>query len=160
MKHQLQSSLLVLFLISTCLTFGCSTKTETKKKRPPLIKRKTSKVVNMQKAIAENPKLFPVENKLKYKDPISGPLSAYVSLSSKVNVIAFQHNLNLLRAMKERGEKLTYEEVVQSIKETKMEFNALPDNQTYAYDEKTGQFLILEDPDIKNSFHGEPIEEN
>ncbi len=115
--------------------------------RPVLTKRWTQEVVDMHKAMMENPKLVEVENKVTGSDPLTTSLEAYIAISSRANVLNFQHQLNILKAVEDRN--LTYEEVMDLIKQTKMEFNALPDYQTYAYDDKQGRFTILEDPDAK-----------
>lgn len=115
--------------------------------RPVLTKRWTQEVVDMQQAMQENPKLVEVENKVTGSDPLTTSLEAYIAISSRANVLNFQHQLNILKAVEDRH--LTYQEVMDLIKQTKMEFNALPDYQTYAYDGKQGRFTILEDPDAK-----------
>ena len=116
-------------------------------KRPNLLKRKTKEVADKYQAMADNPKLIEVENKITGKDPLTVSLQGYIAMSSKVNVLNFQHQINLMRAMNDRNP--TYKEIVELIKTTRMEFNALPDYQTFAYDEKEGKFLILEDPEEK-----------
>ncbi len=121
-------------------------------KRPNLMKRKTSEVLDKNKAMAENPNLVEVENKITGKDPLTVSLEAYISASSRINVLNFQHQVDLMRAMNDRPP--TYKEIVDLIKKTKMEFNALPDYQKFAYDEKEGKFLILEDPAEKKRIQG------
>ncbi len=122
-------------------------------KRPNLIKRKTSEVLDKHKAMAENPNLIEVENKITGKDPLTVSLEAYISASSRINVLNFQHQVDLMRAMNDNRPP-SYEEIIKLIKQTKMEFNALPDYQKFAYDEKEGKFLILEDPQEKKRLQG------
>ncbi len=122
-------------------------------KRPNLLKRKTSEVLDKHKAMAENPKLIEVENKITGKDPLTVSLEGYISASSRINVLNFQHQVDLMRAMNDNRPP-TYKEIVELIKQTKMEFNALPDYQKFAYDEKEGKFLILEDPEEKKRIQG------
>jgi len=119
-------------------------------KRPNLLKRKTQEVVDMQKAMAENPKLIEVENKVNASDPLTASLQGYIAISSRANVLNFQHQVNIMKAAEDRNP--TYQEIMDLIKQSNMEFNALPDYQTYAYDEKEGRFTILEDPDAKAAF--------
>lgn len=122
------------------------------KKRPNLLKRKTSEVLDKNKAMAENPNLIEVENKITGKDPLTVSLEAYISASSRINVLNFQHQVNLMKAMNDRNP--TYQEIVDLIKQTNMQFNALPDYQKFAYDEKEGKFLVLEDPAEKKRIQG------
>ncbi|WP_013626385.1 hypothetical protein [Rubinisphaera brasiliensis] len=119
-------------------------------KRPNLVKRKTQEVVDMQKAMAENPKLIEVENKINASDPLTASLQGYIAISSRANVLNFQHQVNIMKAAEDRNP--TYQEIMNLIKQSNMEFNALPDYQTYAYDEKEGRFTILEDPEAKAAF--------
>lgn len=118
--------------------------------RPVLTKRWTQEVVDLQKAQAENPKLVEVENKITGTDPLTTSLQGYIAISSRANVLNFQHQVNLMKAAEDRNP--TYDEIMTLIKQTKMEFNALPDYQTYAYDQQAGKFTILEDPDAKAKF--------
>ncbi|MBL4884619.1 MAG: hypothetical protein JKY95_08810 [Planctomycetaceae bacterium] len=154
--------LMACFLIATMLLPGCKKEADPKpagqaaapapEKRPNLLKRKTSEVADMNKAMADNPKLIEVENKITGSDPLSVALEGYISASSRINVLNFQHQIDLMKATDDRNP--TYEEIVTLIKQTNMEFNALPDYQTFAYDEKEGRFLILEDPEKKKKFQG------
>ncbi len=125
----------------------------TPEKRPNLLKRKTSEILDKQKAMAENPNLVEVENRITGKDPLTISLEAYISASSRINLLNFQHQIDLMRAMNDNRPP-SYEEIMKLIKQTKMEFNALPDYQWYAYDAKEGKFLILEDPEAKKNNQG------
>lgn len=121
-------------------------------RQPNLVKRRTSEVLHKQKAMSENPKLVQVENKVNASDPLTSSLQGYISISSRANVLNFQHQLNLMKAMNESGKAPTHAEVLQLLQQTQMDFNALPDYQFYAYDEETGTFLILEDTEAKEKF--------
>ncbi len=151
----------LLLLLAIVLMSGCkpnSTVTEKEpaaapapEKRPNLVKRKTQEVVDKNKVMAENPALIEVENKVSGNDPLSTALTGYIAASSRVNVLNFQHQIDLMKATEDRNP--TYQEIVDVIKQNNMEFNALPDYQMFAYDEKTGGFGILEDPDAKKAFY-------
>lgn len=152
----------LLLIVAVVLMPGCkpnSTVTEKEpvaapepEKRPNLLKRKTQEVVDKNKVMAENPALIEVENKVTGNDPLSTALTGYIAASSRVNVLNFQHQINLMKAMNE-DKNPTYEEIVDLIKQHNMEFNALPDYQMFAYDETTGGFGILEDPEAKKAFY-------
>lgn len=159
-----KSLLCVVLIASLFGTIGCSGSKKKdnaiakEKKRPSLVKRKTSEVLDMKKAMAENPNLIEVKNVIKGKDPISTSLSGYIHLASKINVDTFNYQVRILKATEDRNP--TYDEIVQFIKECKVKFNALPDNQKYAYDEREAKFTILEDPTIESAFHGKEIKDD
>lgn len=115
-----------------------------------LLQRKTDQVVEKRQAMADNPQLVEVENKVNAADPLTASLQGYIAISSRANVLNFQHQVNLMKAAEDRNP--TYQEILDLIKQTRMEFNALPVYQTYAYDEQNGVFTILEDPAIKADF--------
>ncbi|TWT64479.1 hypothetical protein Pan54_52430 [Rubinisphaera italica] len=151
----------LLLVMAIVLVPGCkpnSTVTENEpaaapepEKRPNLLKRKTQEVVDKNKVMAENPALIEVENKVTGNDPLSTALTGYIAASSRVNVLNFQRQIDLMKATEDRNP--TYQEIVDVIKQNNMEFNALPDYQMFAYDETTGGFGILEDPDAKKAFY-------
>jgi len=118
--------------------------------RPNLLKRKTDQVVNKKTAMEENPQLIEVENKVNASDPLTSSLQGYIAISSRAHVLNFQHQVSLMKAAEDRNP--TYQEILDLIKHTRMDFNALPDYQTYAYDEQNGLFTILEDPAVKEEF--------
>jgi len=144
--------------LCTCLLLitsfaGCQQEAEAPAKRPNLVKRKTQVVVNYTLATEENPKLYEVENTITGKDPLSTSLEGYVAASSKVNKMQMQHQINLMKAP--TGVNPTHEELMDAIKNNNIQLNALPDYQMYAYNEETGEFLILEDPEAKEEFQKE-----
>jgi hypothetical protein len=115
--------------------------------RPNLVKRTTNLVVDRTVAMAENPNLVDKVNKVSGSDPLTIALKGYVAISSQANVIAFQHNIDILKASEDRNP--TFTEIQEFIKANNVTFNALPDYQWYAYDQETGTFSLLEDPVLK-----------
>lgn len=118
-----------------------------------LLKRTTNLVVDKAKAMAENPNLEATENKVSGNDPLTISASAYISISSKANTIAFQHNIDLLKAAE--GRNPTFDEITEFIKVNQMQFNALPDYQWYGYDQESGTFMVLQDPVLKKKLREE-----
>jgi len=105
------------------------------------------KLVDKNKAVAENPKLVTTENKIVIGDPVSVAGSAYFSAISQIKVIELQSQINLHKAT---NDKLpTYDELSTMLKSVNFQFPGLKPWQVYAYDDKDGSITILEDPDIK-----------
>ncbi len=119
-------------------------------KRPNLVKRTTKEVLDKKKAMEENSNLVEVENKITAQDPLSASLQGYITIASRANVLNFQHQLNIMKAMNDGNP--SYADVLQLLQQTNMDFNALPDYQYYAYDEQNGTFVILEDTVAKEKF--------
>ncbi|MCA8986820.1 MAG: hypothetical protein KDA78_04225 [Planctomycetaceae bacterium] len=119
-------------------------------KRPNLVKRKTTEIVDKNKILTERPDLIEVQNSVTGSDPLTTSLTGYIAASSRVNVMNMQHQIDLMRASEDRNP--TYQELMDMMRESRMELNALPDYQMYAYDDQSGKFLILEDPVAKKEF--------
>lgn len=118
--------------------------------QPNRTKRKTQEVVDAVKLMAERPDMFVADNKIDSKNPLGIARDAYFSAMSDVNVLNFQRQLDLLRTMEDRI--LTYKDVMEFIKKENFTFNELLPYQFYAYDEMTGKFFILEDPQKREEY--------
>lgn len=119
----------------------------------PITKRRTSELVEKNAAMAENPNFYVTENKITAFDPLSTAFQGYVNAASRVNLAALKHNMDLVETME--GRKLTYSELMEYIRANNITMNAVPEYQTYAYDEKTGEFMVLEDGVAKEKFYAE-----
>ena len=122
-------------------------------KKVPITKRRTSELVEKTQAMAANPNFYVTENKITAFDPLSSAFQGYVNAASRVNLMALKHNMDLIKATEERH--LTFVELQEYIKVNNVTMNALPEYQTYAYDEKTGEFMVLEDGVHKEKFYAE-----
>jgi hypothetical protein len=126
-----------------------------------IIGKTDGKVVDMKKAMAENPDLVIVQNKIEGNDPFSAYGSAYVSMTSNISINAFKHNLNLWKNMPENDRRNpTYKKFMEMAKE--LQFNRLPPYQMYGYDSDTGNIMVLEDKaDKKRRYEaaGIPLDE-
>ncbi len=120
-------------------------------KRPNLVKRKTKVVLDKNKAMSENPNLVVTENRVSGNDPLTTVLTGYISAASQINVMNMKHQIDLMKAADDRYP--TYDEFMAMMAQHNLELNALPDYQNYAYDDKTGEFVILEDPEAKAAFY-------
>lgn len=109
-----------------------------------IIGKTTNHVVDMHKAMEENPELQIVENRIEGSDPITQATSAYVSLRSKPQMLAFQSQIKTEMALNQRPP--TYEELQKMMKTHGVQFAMLYPWQMYGYDEKTGKIVILADP--------------
>jgi hypothetical protein len=101
-----------------------------------------AKMVDMKAAMAQNPNLVVVENKIEGSDPLSVTASAYVSLRSKPGLLAFQHNLNIWKATNDNRNP-SFEEFQEMAKG--LQFGPLRPYQMYGYDADKGGLVILED---------------
>ena len=108
-----------------------------------IIGKTTAKIVDKQKAMAENPELVVVENKVSGSDPLSVAASAYISLTSRASALNFQHGLDLFKAMNDRNP--TYDELTAMLKQHGIRLTELPPYQMYGYDAESGAIVILED---------------
>jgi hypothetical protein len=112
-----------------------------------IIGKTDGRVVDVKKALAENPNLQIVENKAGGDDPLSFAASAYVSARSKASLFGFQAWLKQHKIVEERNP--TYDEFIQQMKENRIEFTALYPWQMYGYDSQAGTIVILEDGAMK-----------
>lgn len=101
------------------------------------------KLVDKRKALAENPALIEVENKINASDPLSAASQAYFNLGSRANILNFQHNLQIWEAAE--GRKPTFDEFNSMFKEAHAELKGLYPWQVYAYDDQDGSICVLED---------------
>lgn len=69
---------------------------------------------------------------------------AYFSAMGKLGKGVFEYNLRLLKA--ESGRNPTYKQYTDTMRSSKVQLPKLPSFAIYAYNDKTGKLLILEDP--------------
>ena len=105
------------------------------------------KLVDKNKAMAENPKLVETENKIVIGDPASVAGSAYFSAISRIKVIELESQIKIHKATNDKSP--TYDELSGMLKSVNFQFPGLKPWQVYAYDEKDGSISLLEDPDAK-----------
>jgi hypothetical protein len=120
-----------------------------------------SKVVDMRVEMAKNANLKVVENKAQGQDPISFAASAYVTLSTQAQALAFQRELQLQKELN-GGQPISYDQFMTSVRQMKVDFNKLPPYRMYGYDTQNGQIVILEDAAKKKQLYEEkgiPLDE-
>jgi|GEM_PF-4048238 len=114
-----------------------------------IIGKTTNEIVDLQKALKENPKLIMItKNRIAGSDPLTQSMSAYLSLASRVRMLAFKHDLDIARNFGD-GSPLSYDDVVKRMKKYDIELTMLYAWQKYAYDSKKGDIVILEDAELK-----------
>lgn len=118
----------------------------------PITKRE-ARLVDKQKALAENPDLIEVENKINASDPLTAVAQSYFTLGSRAHVAAMQHNLRIQKEID--GRWPTFEEFQQSLKQNNVKLSGLYAYQMYAYDQTTGGLTILEDRAEKKRIYEE-----
>lgn len=131
----------------------------TKENQPPPVpkqenrfKRKTDLVVDMKAAMEKYPHLIEVENKITSGNYLGALAEGYFAASSRANVLAFQHSLDVAKQLTVDGDNLPFSEVQTYIKQHGVKFNELLPYQMYAYNQDTGKFTILEDPEMKKEY--------
>ncbi|MDB5338925.1 MAG: hypothetical protein JWN70_4544 [Planctomycetaceae bacterium] len=112
-----------------------------------IIGKTDGRVVDVKKALVENPNLKVVENKTGGDDILSFVGSAYVVARSQASMLGFQAWLKQHKIVEERNP--TYDEFIQAMKENGVRFSALYPWQMYGYDVEAGKMVILEDAAMK-----------
>ena len=106
-----------------------------------------AKLVDKNKALAENPKLVDTENKVIIGDPVSFAGSVYFSAINQVTYASLKQTIDAHKALNDKPP--TYDELMAMLKMVNFEFPGLKPWQVYAYDDKDGTVTVLEDPDAK-----------
>ena len=119
--------------------------------QPPELSKLSWKIVDRNKALAENPNLVEVENDTEASDPLTAIMQARHSATSRINKLTMEHNAKLqsfVNATEGAGDPkpLTFKEFNAAAQLNKNNVKGLYEWQAYAYDETTGKVTILEDP--------------
>ena len=70
---------------------------------------------------------------------------AFFSITTRASKLAFERNLQIIKAT--NGDRWpTYKQYTDSMRQMRMKLSKLPSFAIYAYNDKTGKLLILEDP--------------
>lgn len=109
-----------------------------------IIGKTDGKIVDLVEA-KKNPKVVEVDSKITGIDPLTTSFNAYVSITTKTSVLAFKHQMDLMRELNGGKDYPPYKEAVQLMKQLKVEVSSLPPWQMYGYDAKTGGLVLLED---------------
>lgn len=113
----------------------------------------TDRVVNYDVEIRKNPKLKIVDNRNGGGGYLSTLGGAYFSSMTKLSKALFEKELRL-RAELNGGRYPTYQQYITAKKQMRVELVKLPEYQMYAYQEKNGKLVVLEDPDLKAKIQG------
>lgn len=105
--------------------------------------KREAKLVDKNKAMAENPALIEVENKINASDPITAISQSYFNAASRIHTVQLKHSVDLMKASEDRWP--TFEEFEKLLKQHTVELTGLYPWQVYAYDDQTGGISILED---------------
>ena len=104
----------------------------------------TADVVDMKKALAENPNLIVLHRDGLGNDPLTQYANAYVYLRSEAQMLNMQHQMDLMKAMND-DKYPNYEEFMKFVKQYNFQFSMLKPWQKYGYNEDTGSMVILQD---------------
>jgi hypothetical protein len=78
--------------------------------------------------------------------------TAYYAPASRASALAFKHNMDIWKAANDRYP--TYKEYITQTKQFDLKMAKLPPWQVWAYDERTGELKVLEDPKKKLEIEG------
>lgn len=117
---------------------------EPAKPNGPIIGKTDGKIVDLVEA-KKNPKVVEVDSKITGSDPLTTSFNAYVSITTKTSVLAFKHQMELMKEVNGGKDYPPYKEAVQLMKQLRVEVASLPPWQMYGYDAKTGGLVLLED---------------
>jgi hypothetical protein len=78
--------------------------------------------------------------------------TSYYAPASRASALAFKHNMDIWKATNDRYP--TYREYISQTKQFKLEMAKLPPWQVWAYNERTGELKVLEDPKKKAEIEG------
>ncbi len=164
---------IVFLMLLSLILAGCSRSTESEEAEenaaaeqaaapaePEGFSKLEWKIVDRNKALAENPKLVEVENDTNASDPVSAIMQASRSLTSQFNKISMEHNAKLQSFVNatEGGEDpkpISFEEFNSAAKLNSNNVKGLYKWQAYAYNETTGKVTILEDREEKRRIYEE-----
>lgn len=111
-------------------------------------------LVDARQARAQNPKLVEVENRINATDPVSAAGSAYFAITTRAQLLNMEHAIKIYKADNDNKHP-PFAEFSRMLKDANVELKGLYRWQVYAYDDQTGELLILEDPDRKRELRGE-----
>jgi len=119
---------------------------EPEKRDRGVIGQKTDEVVNA-KDYADNPNFIVSDGKIEGNNPLRQSASGYFTLGAKASTLGMQQWVQTYHALNE--EWPPYEEFMNAMKEHRVELMKLRWYEKYAYDEDTGQIIVLIDVEAK-----------
>ncbi len=92
----------------------------------------------------KNPKIVIVTGKITGADPLTASAQAYFSVPAKAQIANFQNQVRITKAIYD-DKPLTHSQLMELIRQLRIEFLPLPPWQFLGYDSKTGDMVVLED---------------
>jgi len=111
-----------------------------------IINKTTNTVVNYND-YRNDPNWKVIENKASGDDPLTFAASAYVSARSRASTFGMEAAIKQIKVVEERNP--SYDELLQIMKENRVEFTAVYAWQTYAYDPMNGHLMVIENSQMK-----------
>jgi len=106
-----------------------------------------TKLVDRKAALAQNPKLVEVQNRINATDPLTAASQSYFNLGSRAELLNMKHAIDLYKA--ENDKFPPFPEFEKMVQEARVPMKGLYRWQIYAYDDTTGELCILEDREYK-----------
>ncbi|WP_437186148.1 hypothetical protein SH668x_003288 [Planctomicrobium sp. SH668] len=107
-----------------------------------------TKLVDLKQAMADNPALIITENRINAGDPVSAAAQGYFAISSQANLLNLKHQVDIMKAIND-GRTPSFAEFSDLLRQANVQLKGLYRWQVYAYDESTGEIVILEDHEYK-----------
>lgn len=92
----------------------------------------------------QNPKVVEVENKIDASDPLTASYQSYFTIGSRATILAFKQNLNLQKELN-GGNWPSFEQFSADVKKMNIELVPILPWQMFAYNQKNGSIVLLED---------------
>lgn len=109
-----------------------------------------TKLVDKKKAMAENPGWVETQNRINATDPVTAASQAYYALPSKAQMLNMKHQIDIIKA-DNNNRPPTFEEFNKLLVENQVKLKGIYRWQVYAYDDETGDIVILENRAMKKA---------
>jgi len=109
-----------------------------------------TKLVDKKQALAENPKLIVTTNRIDATDPISAAAQSYFAIGSRAQLLNLKHQIDILKA-DNNNKPPSFAQFDDLLRQNNVKLAGLYRWQVYAYDDESGDIVILEDHDMKKA---------
>lgn len=116
----------------------------------PALPMDNTKLVDKKEALAANPALIETTNRINATDPISAAGQAYFAIPTQAQMLNLKHQIDILKADND-NKPPTFAQFNELLVQNKIQLKGLYRWQVYAYDDQTGDIVVLEDHAMKKA---------
>jgi len=109
-----------------------------------------TKLVDKKQALAENPNLIVTTNRIDASDPVSAAAQSYFAIGSRAQLYNLKHQIDILKA-DNNNKPPSFAQFNDLLRQNNVKLAGLYRWQIYAYDDETGDIVILEDHAMKKA---------